>query len=318
MEGVLESIVCKPAQHSLGSCDDEPSFLQKFLSHPIVKVILDANPLEWIMEGFQEGLEESGILDEIIIPTIPGINTAKELFTFITRQISRIYGLFLQIIQNIATAVTNPAKAKDAMMDTLRSVAWSAWESIKDLILQLFDMITNFFHDVGEFILGEWKLPPLTDIWEDLTGLKFTIVNVFTYVMANVLGIITIGSDVPLITVKDFKFMDPANISDQKLKIFNIPPRNHKAHEVESAMPAVATGDLKVSSASVFSLSTRDLEKKAAINKSSDWAEIEPPTGKSSDQKDGNSSDKKSSKKLQFVSVNHLVARWNGTNYLIG
>lgn len=250
IEDALENMISKPApsQPSSGS-NEEPGLLQKLLSHPLTKMLLDCNPLDWIMEAFAEGLGESGLLDEIVIPKLPGINTGAQAFSYITTQLGKIYDLFLRIIQNLQVVITNPAKAKDALMDTLRSVVWTTWEGIKGLILQLFDMVATFFHDVGEFLLGEWKLPPLTEIWEDLTGLKFTLVNVFTYAMANFLGVITIASETPLLRAEDLKFLDPERISDASLKIFDIPPRHAKAENASDGdfasadVPAWTTKD---------------------------------------------------------------------------
>ncbi|RDW58770.1 hypothetical protein BP6252_13246 [Coleophoma cylindrospora] len=217
----LEEFISKPMPKTKDTSPQRPSKLQKFLSHPLVKVLLDCNPISCILEGIQEGLAESELGNMVEIPRLPGISSAKELFSFAAERFTALLDLIMEISSQFAILLQDPSKAKAAMMESMRSIVWNAFDTVRELIVKLFDMLAVFIKDMGQFITGTWKIPPFTDIWEDLTGIPFTLVNFFTYIMALFLAPVSGDNDFFLDDTLVADFCNHSKIPDHALKLFN-------------------------------------------------------------------------------------------------
>ncbi|RDW57742.1 hypothetical protein BP5796_12543 [Coleophoma crateriformis] len=217
----LEEFISKPTPKTKDESPQRPSKLQKFLGHPLVKVLMDCNPISCILEGIQEGLAESDLGNMVEIPRLPGISSAQELFSFAAERFTALLDLIMEISSQFAVLLRDPSKAKAAMMESMRSIVWNAFDTVRELMVKLFDMLAAFIKDMGQFITGTWKIPPFTDIWEDLTGIPFTLVNFFTYIMALFLAPVSGDNDFFLNDKLVANFCNHSKIPDQALKLFN-------------------------------------------------------------------------------------------------
>jgi hypothetical protein len=74
--------------------------------------------------------------------------------------------LFMNIVDNIAKCAVSATSGPEDMMP---------------ITLQVFESITRMIRALPDLLTQAWKIPDLTDLWEDLIGQEFSILNLTTY-----------------------------------------------------------------------------------------------------------------------------------------
>jgi hypothetical protein len=77
--------------------------------------------------------------------------------------------LFMNIVDNIAKCAVSATSGPEDMMP---------------ITLQVFESITRMIRALPDLLTQAWKIPDLTDLWEDLIGQGFSILNLTTYSFA--------------------------------------------------------------------------------------------------------------------------------------
>ncbi|KAM5380095.1 hypothetical protein ACJZ2D_003742 [Fusarium nematophilum] len=182
----------------------EPGPISKIMNNPVVKSLMKFNPLAWILEGATEGLAEGlgdeGSKVELRIPSLqPAIEAfARILGRTVEEATSLVWACLKDVFGEIQTLYNDPSKLLETILRIASDVFYTAFDTIKTLVLAICDAVVAAFKYMKEFLNDVWKVPGLTDIWEDFTdGQEFTLLNLGTYCMALVINIghIMFGDD---------------------------------------------------------------------------------------------------------------------------
>ena len=154
------------------------------LNNPVVRLLSKINPISWVMEAVSEELPD------LKIPSFKHLLTGiqKVVATGAEDQLKIVMQLFDTIVSEMS-GVTSPKTFMMALLNALKSVLWTLFDTVKNGVLMLYDAITVFVRELEPILNGVWKLGGLTDMWEDLTGQDFTLLGFATYPIAMVLTI---------------------------------------------------------------------------------------------------------------------------------
>ncbi|ORX98814.1 hypothetical protein BCR34DRAFT_628299 [Clohesyomyces aquaticus] len=171
----------------VGSPADIPSWTPEenrsggFFDNPIISNLLKLNPLSWIMEAI---VEELGNDFKILALDL---NLAGQIFAALKDQFELLWGFLQRSWTAVRAAITEPAAVMDYLQGVLRDGFWTIFKAIKAIIIRVFDLFLNSYDAITNFCRGKWKIPYLTDLWEELADCDFTLINFVTYVAAKLL-----------------------------------------------------------------------------------------------------------------------------------
>ncbi|PSR81476.1 hypothetical protein BD289DRAFT_413041 [Coniella lustricola] len=177
---------------------DEPTketgverFVRKIIHSPIVKLIFKFNPLQWILEGVVEGLEEA--IPDLKLPSI--IPLAAAVGLGVSDLLEIIIDTLVEFVSLIATTAADvlrdPKKLFSIMLQAAKKSFKTLFKATRDVLLCLFDTIIRVVKTIPELLTTTWNIPGLTDVWQDWTGQEFTLLNFATYAAAAMVDFIT-------------------------------------------------------------------------------------------------------------------------------
>lgn len=196
MSGLLEDfhtsvknfIPDERAQSSDPAVDRFISKAKGVMNNPIVKTLLDLNPMTWLAEGVTRGVSRSLDFDEIEIPSVgPEFDLAAAVFNGAdSRIVEGLLGTVFSTVSSLASngELPNPEQMKQSLLNCFGGLLHSLIETGKDILIKFLEALSGMIISMKDYLMGEWKIPGLTNLWEDLTGLKFTILNFVTYILA--------------------------------------------------------------------------------------------------------------------------------------
>lgn len=168
-------------------------FVRSIINSPIVKLILKFNPLAWIMEGMSEGLDEA--FSDFKLPDFGPLAEAVGLTVKGLLEIG--LGAFMELFSVISTsatdAFTNPKQLIPILIRAVRNCFKGAFAVTRDLALLVFDGLIRVISAIPAIITQAWKIPGLTDLWEDWIGQEFSLLNFATYGVAVFVDLTTVG-----------------------------------------------------------------------------------------------------------------------------
>ncbi|KAK6543469.1 hypothetical protein TWF694_000215 [Orbilia ellipsospora] len=181
-----EEFIGRPREKQPPPIDRVSNEVSKILNNPMIKLLLDMNPFQWIMEAYQEGTE--GLSDHIYIPNISIFDAFESLITkFATHGITGLIKFMWNIAQNIGIFLAKPESAVDLILDSMKEYIWLGFEMGKNVIQESLMFIRSLFGQIEKYLEDFWKLPPSTDMWYDFTGCKFSLLNFVTYTLAQII-----------------------------------------------------------------------------------------------------------------------------------
>jgi hypothetical protein len=160
------------------------STLSKILNNPIVQALLKYNPLQWVIEAIEE--ETSIKLNGF---SLPNLRPLLEIFTDI---LPNLFDAQLQNLQRFIEDVKakyklikeDSSKAFDYLMELMGNLLWTAFDAVKELIFAIYRIIGAVLKQFKIIIEFAMKIPFVSKLFEQETGLDFSIVNIFTYALA--------------------------------------------------------------------------------------------------------------------------------------
>jgi len=163
--------------------------LSKIMNNPVIKALLKFNPLSWILEGAQEGITET--FGQVKIPSVQPIIEAwtEFLANAITDSAELVTGLFGDIYGEIQNVLKDPSSVLDVLLRILSDIFYTAFDGVKGLVLGAFDAFIKSLRGLNDLLTGTWKLPGLTDEWEDFAGQEFSLIGCGTYILSLFLNI---------------------------------------------------------------------------------------------------------------------------------
>ena len=159
---------------------EKGSIVSRFLNNPIVVQLLKFNPIGWIGEAIQEELGDS-----VKIPSLD-LGIGQAILASLMKHIEMLWKLLERARENLGDAVRDPSIVVNKLLDTFRVAFWNVFATVKQIILDTFDLLLGAFDKFIAFLNAEWVIPELTELWSELTGCKFTIINFVAYFIAQV------------------------------------------------------------------------------------------------------------------------------------
>ncbi|KAF4957011.1 hypothetical protein FGADI_3424 [Fusarium gaditjirri] len=164
--------------------------VSSILNNPVIRLISKIDPLSWLMEAITEEFTDfkvpsfAALTDGIIKAISPNLINNFSL-------ISKLWDIFFQ---ELCTVLSNPSQLLPALIRALKTVALKLTKVIKEAILSLFDLLLTILHELPLILSSSWKLGGLTDIWEELTGQEFSVMNFLTYPIAVIMNVTSVLS----------------------------------------------------------------------------------------------------------------------------
>lgn len=169
----LESYIGRPASEI--TSNNASSSKSGFFDNPIILALMKFNPISWILETLEEELSSSVIVPEM---SFSGNSNAAHSLASFTNVIAAFFDKFRDII------VAAPETLASSVLDSLKTAFWSIFEAFKTALLGFIDILVQSFQTIISFITTEWVIPDFTDLWYDFTNCKFSLMNFFTYILA--------------------------------------------------------------------------------------------------------------------------------------
>jgi hypothetical protein len=158
--------------------------IRSIINSPIVRLLLKFNPISWILEGVTEGLSET--FSDYSIPDFGDL--ARALRMSVGQLANICLEAFMNIVDAIATcaadATSGPKEIMPIMIRAAKRSFRKAFHATRDITLQVFESITRMIKAIPNLLTQAWKVPGLTDLWEDWIGQEFSLLNFTSYVFA--------------------------------------------------------------------------------------------------------------------------------------
>lgn len=196
VEPHIEQFVPRPSSAPQKSSPSSTgSTILRLMNNPIISILLDLNPLAWIAEAV---LEEAG--ESIKFPTM-SLGDEHSIFESMTRVLGQVWDALQDLMGDVVSSVVDdPSSLLDKIMARLQKFIWMLFDELKKIGTDIVTFLSQGLDALTNFLKEEWHIPLLTDVWEDLTDCKFSILNFFTYVAAQLMNLLDIGYEF----VKDF------------------------------------------------------------------------------------------------------------------
>ncbi|KAG5753245.1 hypothetical protein H9Q70_004091 [Fusarium xylarioides] len=182
----IASFISRP--YSQGHQSDTESSGGSILDNPIISNLLKFNPLSWIMEAIAE---EIG--DDVQIPSL-NINIGSQLLQTLKNQFDILFGFLKRSWSSFEAAIGQPSDVMEHLYNIFKDGFWTIFDSLKAIILDIYGLVMNSFDAIRNFCQGKWKIPFMTDLWEELTGTDFTLINFVSYIGAQILELQNLSS----------------------------------------------------------------------------------------------------------------------------
>lgn len=167
--------------------------VRRIMNSPIVKLILKFNPVQWILEGVSEGMAES--MSDFQLPSIQpvvdvlGVTLAEFLELGFTSFMEMI-----TIVSNCSVdALRDPKQVLTIILHAVKKSFRALFKTVRDSIMIVVDFMIRVIKAIPGMLTQAWKIPGLTNLWEDWVGQEFSIINYITYGAAILIDLGTTG-----------------------------------------------------------------------------------------------------------------------------
>ncbi|CAM1505029.1 Fc.00g106660.m01.CDS01 [Cosmosporella sp. VM-42] len=174
----IEGYISRPYQKQQVTKESRGSSI---LNNPIIANLLKFNPLGWIMEAIAEELGEG-----VQIPSLE-MNIGTQIFRTLKEQFDILLGFLKRSWAGFEAAIGQPAQVMEHLFNIFKDGFWTIFDSLKAIILSIYSLVMNSFDAIIKFCRGKWKIPFITDLWEEITNTDFTLINFVSYIAAQVL-----------------------------------------------------------------------------------------------------------------------------------
>ncbi|KAJ5726254.1 uncharacterized protein N7483_007611 [Penicillium malachiteum] len=157
--------------------EQKPSLSSGIMNNPFIRLLLTINPISWIMEAIEEEIPD------IQVPSLTPL--LQEMQQVVGRSMNRegqiIRQLLDTLIEQFEKARNGNQTVLAAFMTSLQGTFWTLYDTLRTMVEGLYDWILVFIRGIGSILTQVWKIPGLTDLWEDITGTEFTLLGFATY-----------------------------------------------------------------------------------------------------------------------------------------
>ena len=182
----IEGYIARP--YAIDRSSQKESSDSSILNNPIIANLLRFNPLGWILEAVTEEVGQ-----DVQIPSLD-LGIGQQIFTLLREQFSLLVGFLQRSWAGFEAAIGEPQSIMDHLREIFKDGFWTIFDSIKKIILSIYAMVMNSFDKIANFCRGKWKIPFISDLWEDTTNIDLTLINFVSYVAAQLFELFNLSS----------------------------------------------------------------------------------------------------------------------------
>ncbi|KAF4428349.1 hypothetical protein FACUT_9380 [Fusarium acutatum] len=223
--------------------------------NPVVNMIMRFNPVSVILDALSESFDEE-LGGFVQIPNI--FSHFRKAFGTLGHVAEKQSDLFLDLLtrfwDRIKDFVSQPSRILELLKDGFQDFFRTIFDAIKTLITGLWESVGQFMDGLLSFINDKWKIPILTRLFKWYTDQDFTLMNLFTFAVTRILGLI-VGEDQVHYFLNFSETLDEMIAVVKSGNIFSFGGSSMMTHAVNFS--AVTTNRLQVDAqvASPFALS---------------------------------------------------------------
>ncbi|KAF3931579.1 hypothetical protein ABW19_dt0209250 [Dactylella cylindrospora] len=171
----------------------EPSWMDAIFNNPLVKLVSKINPIEWVMEAASEEVPDMKLpdfgtmLSEMAAVLTDTVTTESEILT-------RLIKTFIEQVQN-AIKNFDPMEILNCVLNSLKAIIWTVFETMENFALKFWDALIVFVRGISSILSSPWKIPGITDVWEEITGSEFSIFGFMSFVPSAILNLVFLTKD---------------------------------------------------------------------------------------------------------------------------
>ncbi|KAJ4303815.1 hypothetical protein N0V90_002716 [Kalmusia sp. IMI 367209] len=171
------------------------SQLDFLFNNPIISTIEKYNPLTIFMDAVTGGISDA-LAETGTSLSLTGDSVWTKILTILADFFVQEGENFTRLLEDTCTRISDVvadfSKAKQEVNALLGDAFWTLFDSIKILIVQLWKLITALIDGIMDLVAQELPVPIVKDLWEDFAEQPFSIINIITYVAAQIFNIISI------------------------------------------------------------------------------------------------------------------------------
>lgn len=162
--------------------EKKPSLSSTIMKNPVIRLLSSINPISWIMEAIEEEI------GEFHVPSLaPLLQEMQQVIGKSMDHESQIISQLLDtLIEQFEMARNGKKGVLEAFMASLQGTFWTLFDTLRTMMEGLYDCMLVLIRGIGPILTEVWKIPGLTDLWEDITGTEFTLLGFATFLPAAV------------------------------------------------------------------------------------------------------------------------------------
>ncbi|KAL3419492.1 hypothetical protein PVAG01_09714 [Phlyctema vagabunda] len=162
------------------------SFLQVLLDNPITEFLLKFNPLSWLLEVIGE---EFG--DMVKFPNL-GESLMKihgDIMSLLRDEMLNISRLVQDLVAKVKTVWNDRTQAPKVALEFVQNAFWTIFDGVARCLTAIYDIFTHQLEGMFELVMGTWKIPFITTLFEQVAKQPFSLMNLVSFGMASYLNI---------------------------------------------------------------------------------------------------------------------------------
>jgi hypothetical protein len=162
--------------------EKKPSLSSRIMDNPVIRLLSSINPVSWIMEAIEEEI------GELHVPSLaPLLQEMQQVIGKSMDHESQIISQLLDtLIEQFEMARNGKKGVLEAFMASLQGTFWTLFDALRTMLEGLYDCMLVLIRGIAPILTEVWKIPGLTDLWEDITGTEFTLLGFATFLPAAV------------------------------------------------------------------------------------------------------------------------------------
>lgn len=200
VETSLSSVIKDP-RYQPNDSDASPAMFQiafgafSWVFHnPIAQKLMEYNPLAFATRAAEEGISEA--LDELGADfKLPSFDLEPVLATinkFIEKEGDQLQKFMKLLSEIVPKIIETPSKALDILGEIAAGGLWTLLEAARNLVVDLMELVMASLDVVLKLINQVIKLDWISDLWDDFTGVPFTMLNLFTWPVAAIWNLVSL------------------------------------------------------------------------------------------------------------------------------
>lgn len=160
--------------------------------NPILSVLWKYTPLAIIMEAIDEEFA-----DDLRVPDISQFTdlVTKLVPNLVKSELDVLVKVFADVLDKLGKLFSGSVDLDQVMTDMTGDIIWTIVDALKPIILTFMAALEDMCGAVICILEGEWVIPGISEEWTDFTGTKMTLLDLVSFITAEVLNLWSVSFD---------------------------------------------------------------------------------------------------------------------------